>query len=270
MVAEQSRPSTNDELRRLTELANSDKRVAGRTIDKWSPRAEPAKATRWNSQLSEAMRTARPSIPAWMFDGPPSAELVLERMPSADTKERATALSMALSEYQTLNTWLWDILEGSIDIRGAYEEVDTMAVERFKVGDLRDGVGLRQWAMELAAVDPIAEQIEAVQKLAAYPALPASDSITVVQLDNHANKLLSAWMKVEGNDPAVNGLVFQARLLGSLPTTPITSRVVVVRQHLVDAIERRGASLECSAPWMRDGRWRRAFPVGHVHRVRRT
>ena len=51
---------------------------------------------------------------------------------------------------------------------------------------------------------------------------------------------VSAWMKVDqGNDPAVNGLVFQARLLGSMPTTPITSRVVVVRQHLVDAIERR-------------------------------
>ena len=244
MVAEQSRPSTTDELRRLNELANVERRVTGKPIDKWSPRAEPTKAARWNTQLSETMRTARPSIPQWIFDGPPSAELVLERMPKATNEERTAALTMALNEYQILNTWLWDLLESSIDIKGAYEEADAIAVDRFRVGELRDGVGLREWAMELAAVDPIAEQIEAVRKLAAFPALAASENVTIVQLDNHANKLLSAWMKVEGNHPDVNGLVFQARLLASLPTTPITSRVVVVRQHLVDAIERKdpGAS----------------------------
>ena len=119
MVAEQSRPSTNDKLRRLNELANVERRVNGKPIDKWSPRAEPTKAVRWNTQLSETMRTARPSIPQWIFDGPPSAELVLERMPKATNEERTAALTMALSEYQILNTWLWDLLESSIDIKGA-------------------------------------------------------------------------------------------------------------------------------------------------------
>ena len=116
----------------------------------------------------------------------------------------------------------------SIDITGAYHTVDAIACNRFKVDDLRDGVGLRTWALQLAAVDPIAEQIKAVKELAQYPSLRSSDGVTQVQLEMHMNGLLLAWLKVEGNSPTTKINNFRARLLGSLPDEPVTSKVAVI------------------------------------------
>ena len=122
-----------------------------------------------------------------------------------------------MAEYQAYNTWLWDLIDEGIDTKGAYQDVDAVARDRFKVDELRDGVGLRQWALGLAERDPIAMQMQAIEKLGSYPKLSAADGTTVVQLDLHTHGLLRAWMAVDGNDPVQRFGHFRAQFLATLP-----------------------------------------------------
>ena len=81
--------------------------------------------------------------------------------------------------------------------------------------------------------------MQAIEKLGSYPKLSAADGTTVVQLDLHTHGLLRAWMAVDGNDPVQRFGHFRAQFLATLPDQPVTSKVVVVRQHLIDAIGRQ-------------------------------
>ena len=128
--------------------------MKGRTISNWSPRSEPTQAKRWEAEVREAMRTSTPSIPLIVLDGPPTAEELVTKYRQATNEERAEAFAAAMAEYQAYNTWLWDLIDEGIDTKGAYQDVDAVARDRFKVDELRDGVGLRQWALGLAERDP--------------------------------------------------------------------------------------------------------------------
>ena len=229
MVAEPARNRATDP---YYVLPSSDKRMKGRTISNWSPRSEPTQAKRWEAEVREAMRTSTPSIPLIVLDGPPTAEELVTKYRQATNEERAEAFAAAMAEYQAYNTWLWDLIDEGIDTKGAYQDVDAVARDRFKVDELRDGVGLRQWALGLAERDPIAAQMQAIEKLGSYPKLSAADGTTVVQLDLHTHGLLRAWMAVDGNDPVQRFGHFRAQFLATLPDQPVTSKVVVVRQHL--------------------------------------
>ena len=125
----------------------------------------------------------------------------MERLSSADSSEQAAAYAAALLEYQKLNTAFWDLIEPTIDLSGAYEQIDRLQTRRFKVNDLRDGVEYYRYALKRAATDPIATQIEAVNKLSSYSPLSGGDNVTQVQLDVHMNGLLNVWLGVSGNDP---------------------------------------------------------------------
>ena len=98
MVAERSRNRATDP---YFVLPNSDKRLKGRTISKWSPRSEPAQAKRWEAEVREAMRTSTPSIPLIVLDGPPTtAEEMVTKYQKATNEERAEAFAAAMAEYQ--------------------------------------------------------------------------------------------------------------------------------------------------------------------------
>ena len=63
-----------------------------------------------------------------------------QRFASKTIGERRQIYDVALDEYQQWNTRLWDSIEPSVDLRGAYSSVDTLAKKQFMVGDLRDGL----------------------------------------------------------------------------------------------------------------------------------
>ena len=164
---------------------------------------------------------------------------VEEQLPNEgrDYNEKKAVLNQAMAEYQHMNTAFWDMIQQSINFKGAYELIDTNATSRFKVGELRDGVGLYFYVTtEIVTTDPIAEQIEAQDVLAKFPKLGAND-ITQVQLETHMHGLYRAFIKVEGNDRQFGA--FRTRLLASLPDEPVNSKVVLVRQWLIDAIGKR-------------------------------
>ena len=93
----------------------------------------------------------------------------------------------------------WDMIEPTLDFSGAYADVDRIAKRRFMIGELRDGVGLKSYALGLAREDPVDTQISAVTELSKYPKLDSGTHVTVVQLDQHLNGLLSKWLAVLGN-----------------------------------------------------------------------
>ena len=217
------------------------------------------------------MRTCVPALPAYILQGPPTPEQVLQAY-EATQEPTTTASAMyreAMRDYQILNTRFWDLIRASVDISGAYYEIDELEFDDFKVGELRDGVGLYYAAIAKASTDPIADEIEAVKTLANFPRISnaEADRVTLTQLDVHMNGLLKAWKAVTGNDPITKFDEFKARLLYSLPDEPVTSKVVVVRQHLIDAIERgehKSTSVAGIISMASDRAKKLAMPIGKL------
>ena len=202
-----------------------ERRQVGKAIDKWSPRADPSGRDKWDEQVKEAMRTSVPAVPQLILEGPPTRLQVRARFDSATDEEVESTFSVTMKEYQQMNTWLWDLIDDSVDLSGAYEKVDR-ATKRSTciVGDARDGVELRRWALEISRPNSVDKQIEAMRVLSAYPVMKAGGSVTRVELDMHLNGLIEAWTAIDGNDAGslTKSIDFRTRLLASLPTEPVT------------------------------------------------
>ena len=158
---------------------------------------------------------------------------VTTALPKASKEELEAAFAASMMEYQAYNTALYDAIDPSILLNGAYETVDRLQRKEFANGDLRDGVGLYNYVRDLTRRDPIEQQIEAMRALATHGVLSADKNVTQVQFDRHVNGLLTKWTDV--NLDAANVADFRNRLIASLPDEPLTSKVVLIRIYLVDA-----------------------------------
>jgi hypothetical protein len=215
------------------------KRIPGSSIPSWMPRAKPAFKETWLDALVESLRTATPSVPKNTLNGPPSLESLRLQLPDIDTEQLNLSYAAAMSDYQTINTAVWDLVRPSVDLAGAYEVMDIKhCKQNFMIGDLRDGVGFIWWAHALARTDPVLDQINALKELNDFPPLDGSKTVTRVMLDVHTSRLVEKWSAVSGNDGRLTERLmdFKARLIMSLPHQPMTSKVVICRQYLVDAI----------------------------------
>ena len=158
---------------------------------------------------------------------------VATALPKASKEELEAAFAASMMEYQAYNTALYDAIDPSVLLNGAYETVDRLQRKEFANGDLRDGVGLYNYVRDLTRRDPIEQQIEAMRALATHGVLSADKNVTQVQFDRHVNGLLTKWTDV--NLDAANVADFRNRLIASLPDEPLTSKVVLIRIYLVDA-----------------------------------
>ena len=145
MVAER----VEDDAGGARRVAIPELRQRGKEIRVWSPRAAPDSSVAWMEDVGEHMRTSVPPIPSHILNGPPTQQQVDIRFASKAKDERIQIFNVALDEYQQWNTRLWDSIEPSVDLRGAYSSVDNLAKKAFMVGDLRDGVEFRLWAYRL-------------------------------------------------------------------------------------------------------------------------
>jgi hypothetical protein len=235
--------AVHSDLRNYSNTTNG-KRIPGSSIPSWTPRSNPAFKDTWSDAVTESLRTATPSVPGHTLNGPPTIENIRQQHSDLDDNQVQIALVAAMADYQSLNTVVWDLIRSSVDLSGAYEVVDLQRCkERFMIGDLRDGVGFMTWALSLAKTDPIQDQIKALKALNDFPALDGSKQVTRVMLDVHTSRLVQVWSAVSGNDSRQTSrlLDFRARLLMSIPHQPLTSKVVLCRQYLVDAIRDKKA-----------------------------
>eukprot|EP00900_Chrysochromulina_parva_P019644 jgi/Chrpa1/27681/Chrysochromulina_OHIO_Genome00026893-RA len=214
--------------------ATYELRKSGRPIAPWHARAAPKDRERWTEEVQENMRTAAPVIPAYILNGPPTIQRVTTTYKGASQEAIAALFASAMLEYQMYNTALWDALEPSLRFEGAYEAMDRLQKKEFMNDDLRDGVGLYNYVRELTSVNPIDRQIEAMQALASHGKLPSGAKVTLVQVDQHANGLLTKWLAVQRSDATPDALDFRTRLIASLPDEPFSDKMVSIRLHLVD------------------------------------
>ncbi len=62
--------------------------------------------------------------------------------------------------------------------------------------------------------------------------------MTLVQVDQHTNGLLAKWLAVQRSDATPDALDFRTRLIASLPDEPFSDKMVSIRLHLVDYVQR--------------------------------
>ena len=215
--------------------ATYELRVPGRSIGSWHVRADPKRREQFIENVQEYMRTAKPHIPTFVLNGPPTLQRVASTFPNASKEAIAVAFTAAMIEYQGLNTALWDAIEPVLRFDGAYEAQDRLQKKEYMNNDLRDGVGLYNYVLELTSVNPIDRQIEALQALSLHGKLSGNANVTQVQFDTFLNTLLMLWTDVYKDSSAANVIDFRTRLIASLPDEPFANKVVNVRLFLLDA-----------------------------------
>ena len=215
--------------------ATYELRVPGRSIGSWHVRADPKRREQFIEHVQEYMRTAKPHIPTFVLNGPPTLQRVASTFPNASKEAIAVAFTAAMIEYQGLNTALWDAIEPVLRFDGAYEAQDRLQKKEYMNNDLRDGVGLYNYVLELTSVNPIDRQIEALQALSLHGKLSGNANVTQVQFDTFLNKLLMLWTDVYKDSSAANVIDFRTRLIASMPDEPFSNKVVNVRLFLLDA-----------------------------------
>ena len=80
----------------------------------------------------------------------PTLEVIGERFPKLSSAERQETLVSATKQYLSENTKLYFLIKDSVDISGAYEQLDTDYINKSFVGaagsrSLRDGLGFLNW-----------------------------------------------------------------------------------------------------------------------------
>ena len=102
-----------------------------------------------------------------------------------------------MTEYQQLNTDLWDLIRRTVTLAGPWEQLDTQHIrETFVNSDLRDGQGFYQWVSNHGDSNTLVKQMELQTQLAKFPNLDVSASCTVQRVITHLTQLLNlllAW-----------------------------------------------------------------------------
>ena len=80
----------------------------------------------------------------------PTLEVIGERFPKLSSTERQETLVASTKQYLSENTKLYFLMKDSVDISGAYEQLDTDYINKSFVGaagsrSLRDGLGFLNW-----------------------------------------------------------------------------------------------------------------------------
>ena len=142
----------------------------------------------WKEDVWESARKSE--IPtSTLSNPPPTLESVTLDNPSIDQKDIEDKYYEALALYQVRNTQLWDLVRPSLDISGALEEDDREHFRTtFMVGDLRDGYGLYQWALDHGTSTDMKSQLAISDDLAKWPMLSATASR--LELVTHTSSLL--------------------------------------------------------------------------------
>ena len=80
----------------------------------------------------------------------PTVDVIGERFPNLSSAERQETLVASTKQYLSENTQLYFLMKDSVDISGAYEQLDTDYINKSFVGaagsrSLRDGLGFLNW-----------------------------------------------------------------------------------------------------------------------------
>ena len=223
-----------------------DNRVATfRGASRWHPRTQKRDGMeQWEEDIAESARHALIPINT-LAAGPPTKDQLRITYPGNDEPTVTAQYELELASYQSLNTALWDIARNSIDISGPFESADRKHFRaEFMVGDLRDGVGLINWARAFGSTTDVTAQLKLSADLAKYPSL--NSDATVADITQHAFELYDLWLLV-GNHREDEPSSFYVKLLQTFPVTPPSALVVTLRSYYADLLSQENAVL--AKPW---------------------
>ena len=123
----------------------------------------------------------------------PTLEVIGERFPKLSSAERQEMLVSSSKQYLSENTKLYFLVKDSVDISGAYEQLDTDYINKSFVGaagsrSLRDGLGFLNWVESFFDITKDDAQI--------------SRFITPPRLAAEADRLACRWLAPRGSVPA--------------------------------------------------------------------
>ena len=124
-----------------------------------------------------------------------------------------------MNEWWMENTKLYYILYRSIDLDGAYKQLDLQMIQRaFWTGEMRDGIGLLEWVRSFQdSESSIASQSSLIRKVQNKK---LAANATVEMLTLHCTELLQEWQKISGNHIGKPGSYYFLRR----PDRKVTSR----------------------------------------------
>ena len=117
----------------------------------------------------------------------PTVEVIGERFPNLSSAERQEALVASTKQYLSENTQLYFLMKDSVDISGAYEQLDTDYINKSFVGaagsrSLRDGLGFLNWVESFFDITKDDAQILLKRQFASMMKInPTGASIAVLE-----------------------------------------------------------------------------------------
>ena len=122
------------------------------------------------------------------------------------------------------------VTETVMALRSQIESDNDHFRERFVNGDLRDGVGLHQWASAFGDTTNLMAQMQLTTDLANFEKLKTQDC-SVQRVTMHLTRLLKLWRSIEGND-IQNPRSWVIKVLATWPTDPPSALAVQLRTWL--------------------------------------
>lgn len=188
--------------------------------------------TQWIQDIAECVRKAR--IPSSMLiSPPPNFTTIQSRHPLEDQNTLLVRLERDIAEYQQYNTAIWDIIYPSVRLAGPFMKSDLEDMQIFKVGDLRDGVGLYKWVLDMGSKTDVNSQVDIANRLANWPGLDPDASHG--EFVTHSLDLLELWLSASDTSEAAPS-AYYVRLLASLPATPAKTHVANIRSFFAEMI----------------------------------
>ena len=144
-------------------------------------------------------------------------------------------------DFQRLNTDIYTILRGVVDLTGVYELEDNRKLkEQFSQGVLRDGRGYMVWISKWSTTMTLTDQKRVRSRLSS---LTVPLNVKVSALSTTLNTAYDLWLKLKGNsadDPAS----YIDHVAELLPSSPDTAKIVIVRNALAKKIMKHAELLE--------------------------
>ena len=184
----------------------------------------------WQDELIDALASL--GLPISCINEPPP----IEPDRSSVSAYKHNLWVEAMMQFQAEGTELFDTVRPSLQVCGAYTQMDLRAISQMKQMDehgiRKDGRALCRWALHFVDYSSLSYQIKLIAELNKKK---IEVNASKVQFAMHMISLLEMWLQKEGTNIKEPAEYYQ-RLLMSMPTEPECA-LVRVRSKIADMVE---------------------------------
>lgn len=144
------------------------------------------------------------------------------------------AYAAARAEWQAENTYVFDVVEATLDLTGPHFRSDLKRVATFEAGSLRDGRGLLSWIATFTDLSGLEAQ---VKLKADYLSMRLAVGATLADLESFLEQHWDTFCNISEHTLTDSGIAtYWTTLLTKLPDSPEGSHLVNVRKWIAERI----------------------------------